>query len=216
MRPAVGSSSPVSSRTRVVLPVPLSPVRRMRSPLRISSESGSQPQRAAGRIFEIQAVDPDQQFAFVKLRVVEIYLQLALRPLPAAQFVQPLPAAVDQLRMFPDELRLGPFAAVLHRPGAGCAEAGPCAVRPDASAAPVARGPPAPFCGPAAGPPFAIDLLGQRLLLDPFAFSVKIIVAAVDFQPLRREFAGRAEQVEQRDVVAHRRRSSHGWHGSRS
>ena len=72
------------------------------------------PQRAAGRIFEIQAVDPDQQFAFVKLRVVEIYLQLALRPLPAAQFVQPLPAAVDQLRMFPDEVR-SPLSFIVRR-----------------------------------------------------------------------------------------------------
>ena len=161
------------------------------------------PQRAAGRIFEIQAVGPDQQFVVVKLRVVEIYFQLALRPLPAAQFVQPLPTAVDQLRMFPDELRLGPFAAVLHRPAQDARKLVlvPLALThpPLLSLADLLR----LFAGQPQGRLFGIDLLGQRLLLDPFAFAVKIIVAAVDFQSFRREFAGRAEQVEQRDVVAH-------------
>ena len=51
-------------------------------------------------------------------------------------------------RAAPRSVRRSPSSS-----GAGCAEAGPCAVRPDASAAPDARGPPAPFCGPAAGPP---------------------------------------------------------------
>lgn len=203
MRPAVGSSSPVSSRTRVVFARAVVAGQADTFAAADLQRKRFAPQRAAGRIFEIQAVGPDQQFAVVKLRVVEIYFQLALRPLPAAQFVQPLPTAVDQLRMFPDELRLGPFAAVLHRPAQDARKLVlvPLALThpPLLSLADLLR----LFAGQPQGRLFGIDLLGQRLLLDPFAFAVKIIVAAVDFQSFRREFAGRAEQVEQRDVVAH-------------
>ena len=105
--------------------------------------------------------------------------------------------------MFADELRLGPFTAVLHRPAQDARKLVlvPLALThpPLLSLADLLR----LFAGQPQGRLFGIDLLGQRLLLDPFAFAVKIIVAAVDFQSFRREFAGRTEQVEQRNVVAH-------------
>ena len=86
MHPAVGSSSPVSSRTKGRFAGTVVAGQTDALAAADLQRKRFAPQRAAGRIFEIQAVGPNQQFAFVKLRVVEVYLQLALRPLPAAQF----------------------------------------------------------------------------------------------------------------------------------
>ena len=162
------------------------------------------PQRGAGRVAEIHSLGPDQLLARVEGGIVEVDFQLAAPLLTRAQLCEPLGRAVDDGGVAVAK----PCGAVLCLGAAGIdQDAGLACVRFAALA----------LCGPslltlahllrllagrAQGALLRLDPVGQGLLLGVAPRAVEIVVAAVAPYARGGQFAGRVQQVEQRDVVA--------------
>ena len=139
----------------------------------------------------------------MELRIVEINPQQAFALLPGAQSGDLLAVAADDLGVLAPEARGRSFAAVLQSfaQDARSLILFPFALRRTffLPLADLLR----PSAGLFQGVLRGVDTLFEGLPFDSFLLPVEIVVSAVAFQPQRREFVGRFQQVQKRDVVAH-------------